>query len=145
MENTELIVMENMNNSYLNFTDYYSDGYHKPTQTINTQFSILDQEITESGIMATFSRLLKPGGLDQSIAPGQCQDFSYAYLVSGGIGFRKHNYTGYGALTFGADSNSAKWAKGEDCLAKVSFDSNFSMSWVYVGDYINITFAVSFK
>lgn len=144
MENTELIVAQNMNNSYLNLTDFYSLGYHRPTQTINTQFSILAQEITESAIMISFSRLLAPGGLDQSLAPGQCQDFSYAYLVTGGIGFRKHNYTGLGALTFGVDSNSAKWVKGGECVPKVSFDGNFEMSWVYVGNFINFTFSVLF-
>lgn len=136
--------MENMNNSHLTFTDYYSTGYRKPTQIINTQISVLAQEITQSGIMGTFSRLLKPGGLDQSLAPGQCQDFSFAYLTMGDLGFSQHNYIGLGALTFGVDSNSAKWASGEDCLAKVSFDSNFSMSWVFDRDFINITFAVWF-
>jgi hypothetical protein len=144
MENTELIVLQNINSSYLNLTDYYSTGYHRPNQTTGTSFSILSQEITPVGFMASFSRLLSPGGLDQSLAPGQCQDFSYAYLVPGEIGFRKHNYTGIGALTFGVDSNSAKWLPDGSCLATVSFDQNFSMSWVFSPSTINITFNVLF-
>jgi hypothetical protein len=102
----------------------------------------LSQEITPLGFKASFSRLLSPGGLDQSLSPGQCQEFSYAYLVPGEIGFKKHNYTGTGALTFGVDNNSAKWVPGGSCLATVSFDQNFSMSWTFNASSINITFNV---
>jgi hypothetical protein len=141
MMNTELIVLENQGTN-LTLTDYYSTKYGKPTQTIPTSFQVLASSITATGISATFTRLLTPGGLDTSLTAGIMTDFSYAYLTTGNVGFGFHDYKAFGALTLGVNNETSSWIPGGSSLANVSLDDNFYLAWQFQGNNINFIVSV---
>lgn len=142
MINTELIVVLNLGTS-VNITDYYSTQATKPTQVINTQFTILSQTVNETGIFVTFSRDQIPNSpLDQSITPGFTTDFSYAYLSTGGKGFSFHNVKSTGLIVFGTTQANSKYIPGGTNSPYVQLDENFYLGWSFSGDLIIFTFNV---
>lgn len=140
MNNTEMIVLQNTATG-LTITDYYSTGFVQPTNKTGTTFQVLASSVTSTSISASFARLLSPGGSDANLTVGLTTDFSYAYLTTGGVGFKHHNNQDYGALTFGDTNSTSLWAPGASSVANVSLDENFYLSWTFQAS--NITFSAS--
>jgi hypothetical protein len=144
MQDTEMIIAYN-NNSIVEVTDYYSFGYQQPENFTGINLQVTQALVNNSGIFATFSRPLTGNLYTQNFSIGGVTYLSFAYLTTGGQGFIRHNRIGKGTLVTGSLQSTSQFVSNAEDPPVISLDSNFTLSWQFLKNFIVFTFSVFFK